>query len=231
VIGKRSLREGLLPRRRAGEGSSNAVCEICDRVRLLQAIPAVRSTLFRASDLRSIRGQVPIAPKITASNRTQRQVPRESHPCRRAVQGLEALLVLWSLGPGSAHSDAYSAHPWRCEGIALMRRGGSTEGLAGQGRRPSFSAVLERTLMLRPRSDAHRLKPHQDAPAKSGRLCYCSTKRTSWNGPRISNSEHSQVEVQEEFVRYGPQIHRRQLAHALVGQPGFDHVPCEHITL
>ncbi len=40
-----------------------------------------------------------------------------------------------------------------------------------------------------------------------------------------------QVEVEEEFVRHGAQVHRCQLALALVGDPGLDTVLGEHVAL
>src|SRR5271166_4461974 len=49
-------------------------------------------------------------------------------------------------------------------------------------------------------------------------------------GPFLSRVG-SKVEIEEELVGYRPQVHRGQLAFALVGDPGLDNVLGEHVAL
>src|SRR5271157_1343267 len=49
-------------------------------------------------------------------------------------------------------------------------------------------------------------------------------------GPFL-NRVGSKVKIEEELVRHRPQVHRGQLALALVGDPGFDNVLGEHVAL
>src|SRR5207248_77505 len=56
-----------------------------------------------------------------------------------------------------------------------------------------------------------------------------------WARPNRSTSQlgqgHLQVVIEEELVRDGPEVDRGELALALVGDPGLDHVGGEDISL